>query len=322
MKAVVLTGQGVELREVPQPKPKAHEVLVRTKACAINRADLQMVSGRKHGAMGGAGAIAGMEFAGEVVEAGAEVVGLKAGDWVMCGGSAAFAEYAVADYGRSLTMPAGMSFETAATLPVALNTLHDALMTQGQQKRGQAVLIQGASTGVGLMGLQIAKLKGAKLVIGTSTSPDKRAKLKQFGADLALDPKDPKWVDEVLAATGGEGVDIIVDMVSGYVANQNLMATKVLGRIVNIGRLGGFKGEFDFDLHAMRRIHYIGASFRTRSLPEIREINRLMKADLWEAVTAGKLHVPIDRTFRLDEINAAVAHAKANAHFGKIVLSI
>ena len=322
MKAVVLTGSGVEIRDVPQPRVKPSEVLVRNRACALNRADLQMVSGRRHGAMGGAGAIAGMEFAGEVVEVGAEAQGCKPGDRVMCGGAAAFAEFAVADYGRTLPLPAGMSFETGATLPVALNTLHDALLTQGRLQSGQTVLIQGASTGVGLMGLQIAKMKGARLVIGTSTSAEKRGRLKDFGADIVLDPKDPSWVDEVLAATDGAGVDVLIDMVSGYVANQNLLATRVLGRIVNIGRLGGFKGEFDFDLHAMKRIHYIGASFRTRSIEEIREINRLMRADLWDAVAQGKLKVPIDRSFRLDEIHAAVAHAKANAHFGKIVLTV
>jgi NADPH:quinone reductase len=134
------------------------------------------------------------------------------------------------------------------------------------------VLIQGASSGVGLMALQIAKLKGAKTVIGSSTDATRRGRLKEFGADLAVDSSDPGWVDQVLQATGGEGVDLIVDQVSGKVASQNLAATKIKGRIVNVGRLGGTRAEFNFDLHAARRINYIGVTFRTRSIEEIREI--------------------------------------------------
>ena len=108
--------------------------------------------------------------------------------------------------------------------------------------------------------------------------------------------------------------------VSASVANENLRAAAVLGRIVNVGRLGGFKGEFDFDLHAMKRIDYIGVTFRTRSVEEVREINRVMRADLWPHVERGKLKLPIDRTFPLDQAPAALAHMRANAHFGKIVL--
>jgi NADPH2:quinone reductase len=154
--------------------------------------------------------------------------------------------------------------------------MHNAVVTNGTLQPGQSVLIQGASSGVGLMALQIAKLKGAKLVIGSSTDAGRRSRLKEFGADLAVDSSDPGWVDQVLQATGGEGVDLIVDQVSGKVANQNLAATKIKGRIVNVGRLGGARAEFNFDLHAARRINYIGVTFRTRSLDEIREINRLM----------------------------------------------
>src|SRR6185436_19153322 len=130
------------------------------------------------------------------------------------------------------------------------------------------------------------------------------------------------WADEVLKATSGKGVDLIVDQVSASVANENLKAAAVLGRIVNVGRLGGFKGEFDFDLHAMKRIDYIGVTFRTRSLEEVREIVRVMRADLWPHVESGKLKLPIDRTFPLDKAPEALAHMRANAHFGKIVLVV
>ena len=321
MKAAVVTQNGVEMREVPAPVAERNQVLVRVRACALNRADLAVAAGHKHGAIGGPGTIVGMEFAGEVVEVGAEASGLKPGDRVMCSGAAGFAEYAVADWGRALPIPANMSFEQAATLPVALMTMHNALVTAGRLAAGESVLIQGASSGVGLMALQIAKHLGAGFVIGTSTNAMRRGKLAQFGADLALDTADPAWPDAVLAATGGKGVHLIIDQVSASVANANMRAARVLGRIVNVGRLGGAKGEFDYDLHALKRIDYIGVTFRTRSAEEVREINRRMRADLWGAVEAGTLRLPIDRSFPLAEAAAALAYMRANAHFGKIVLS-
>ncbi len=321
MKAAVLTASGVEVREAPKPKPAPSQVLVRVRAAGLNRADLIMASGHMHGSAGGPGAVLGLEFAGEVEAVGSEVKGVKAGDRVMCSGNGGYAEYAVTDWGRVTAIPANnMSYEQAATLPVALQTMHNALVTAGRLKAGDAVLIQGASSGVGLMGLQIAKLKGARLVMGTSTNAGRRERLAEFGADLAVDTTQDAWADAVLKATDGKGVDLIVDQVSASVANENLRAAAVLGRIVNVGRLGGFKGEFNFDLHAMKRIDYIGVTFRTRSVEEVREINRVMRADLWADVESGKLKLPIDRTFPLDQAAAALAHMRANAHFGKIVL--
>jgi NADPH2:quinone reductase len=172
------------------------------------------------------------------------------------------------------------------------------------------------------MGLMIAKHMGAGLVIGTSTNDARRARLKEFGADLALDTRSADWPDQVLQVTGGKGVNLIVDMVSGALVNQSMKATAVLGRIVNVGRLGGMRAEFDFDLHALRRIDYIGVTFRTRSVEEVREIVRRMRADLWDAVAAGKLRLPIDRTYALAQAPAALDYMRSNAHFGKIVLTM
>ncbi len=323
MKAAVLGEKGVGIQDVPKPTPKPNEVLIRVRASSLNRADLLVASGRQHGPVGGVGARLGLECAGEVVEVGAEVSGIKPGDRVMSSAPGGYAEYAVTDWGRVHRIPANnMTFEQAACYPVALQTMHNAVVTAGRLKPGESVLIQGASSGVGLMGLQIAKLMGASVVMGTSTHAGRRARLKEFGADLALDSTDPAWPEAVKKATGGKGVDLIVDQVSGGVANQNLQAASVLGRIVNVGRLGGMKGEFDFDLHAMKRIDYIGVTFRTRTPEEVREINRLMRADLWAAVEAGRLTLPIDRTFPLEQVADALAHMRANAHFGKIVLTM
>jgi NADPH2:quinone reductase len=297
-------------------------VLVRVRACALNRADLGMTRGHAHGAAGGVGTVLGMEWAGEIAELGPDVKDVKVGDRVMGSGAAAFAEYTLADHGRVFSTPSNMNFEEACTLPIALTTMHNAVVTVGGLQAGQTVMIQGASSGVGLMALQIAKLKGASLVVGSSTDPARRARLKDFGADLAVDSSDPGWVDSVLQATSGEGVDLIVDLVSGKVASQNLKATKIKGRIVNVGRLGGTHADFNFDLHAARRIDYIGVTFRTRTIEEIREIFDQVRKDIWGAVESRKLRLPIDKVFTFDDIGKAFEHMEANKHLGKIVVRV
>src|SRR3954465_1137168 len=321
MKAYVYGANGAEITEIAKPSPKGTQVLVKVHACGLNRADLGMTKGHVHGAAGGVGTVLGMEWAGEVAALGPDARGVKVGDRIMGSGGAAFAEYTLADHGRLFRAPSNMNFEEAATLPVALATMHNAVVTIGGVQPGQSVLIQGASSGVGLMAMQIAKLKGAKLVIGSSTDPMRRGRLKEFGADLAGDSSDQGWVEQVLKATDGKGVDLIVDQVSGKVANQNLAATKILGRIVNVGRLGGTHGDFNFDLHAARRIHYIGVTFRTRSIDEIRDIFNEVKKDIWPAVESGKLKLPIDKVFGFDEIANAFEHMEANQHLGKIVVT-
>ena len=170
MKTFIYGANGAAVADAPQPSPKGTQVLVRVRACGLNRADLGMTKGHAHGSAGGVGTVLGMEWAGEIAEVGPEAKGVKVGDRVMGSGAAAFAEYTLADYGRLFPIPSGMDFDVAATLPVALTTMHNALVTNGKLQAGQSVLVQGASSGVGLMALQIAKLKGAKIVIGSSTA--------------------------------------------------------------------------------------------------------------------------------------------------------
>ena len=321
MKAAVVASPGViEIRDVPMPEPGPDEILVKVKTAGLNRADLLVAQGHFHGGRGGPGAIPGIECAGEVVRSGGASSPFKQGDQVLCSVANAFAEYAIANVSRSAVLPKGLEWVQAGTLPVALQTMHNAIVTNGGLKRGETVMIQGASSGVGLMGMQIAKFMGAGFVIGTSTNPERRDKLKDFGADLALDTTDPKWPEQAREATGGKGVDLTIDMVSGGVIDGNMQAAALLGRIVNVGRLGGMKGEFNYDLHALKRLKYIGVTFRTRTLEEVAEIIRLMRADLWAAVERGDLRLPISRTFPLDQAAEALAHMKANEHFGKIAL--
>ena len=316
MKAILASTAGALVHELPIPIPKASEILVRVRAASLNRADLA-------GLAAGDDKIMGMEWAGDVVEAGAEVQGVKPGDRVMCSGAGAFAEYATTDFGRACVIPSNqIGYQEATVMTVALQAMHDAIGTHGRLRKGETVLIHGASSGVGLMGLQIAKMLGAGVVIGTSTHPGRRGRLKEFGADLSIDPSTTQWVDEVMAATGGRGVDVIVDQVTGKGFGQTMQTAAVCGRIVNLGRLGGGAGEFDFNLHALRRISYTGVTFRTRSVQEVRVLNAKMFAALGPAIAAGKLALPIDRIYPLHQAADALARMASNQHFGKIVLSV
>lgn len=323
MKAAVASDVGLQIAEVPRPKAGPGQVLVEVRAAGLNRADLNAAKGAGVATRDALGKPIGLEWAGVVAEIGAGADGLRRGDRVMCSGSGGYAEFAVCDAARAMPIPsAAMSFEAAAVLPLALLTMHDAIATNGRLKAGETAMMQGASSGVGLMGLQIARHLGAALVIGSSTNDARRARLKEFGAGMVVDTRDKDWADAVIAATDGKGVHLIVDMVSGPVVEQSMKAARVRGRIVNVGRLGGTHAAFNFDLHALKRLDYIGVTFRTRTPAEVAEIVRRMRADLWDAVAAGKLALPIDRAFPLAEAAAAHARMRANEHFGKIVLTV
>jgi NADPH2:quinone reductase len=320
MRAGVASEGGLAVREVARPTPGAGQVLVRVAAAGMNRADLNAAKGAGVASKESLGKPIGMEWSGVIAEVGEGVQGFKAGDPVMCSGSGGYAEYAVADAGRTLKLEDDFDMRQAAVLPLALLTAHDALVTNGRLPTGGAVLVQGASSAVGLMTLQIARQMGATVIAGTSSNAERRGRLKAFGATLALDPSDASWPDALIAASGGKGVDVVVDMVSGPAVNLCMKAAALRGRIVNVGRLGGVKADFDFDLHAARRLDYIGVTFRTRTLAEVRDIVSRMHGDLWDHVMAGRLCLPIDSVFPLSDAPAAHKRMAANAHFGKIAL--
>ena len=194
MKVAIAGDNGAEIRDLPKPEPGANEVVIRARASSLNRADL-LAASRSSGAR------LGLECAGEVEAVGSGVTNVKPGDRVLASAAGGFAEYVVTDACRVHRIPANnMTYEQAACLPVALQTMHNAIVTAGRLKRGETLLMQGASSGVGLMGMQIGKLMGASMVIGTSTNPQRRARLNEFGCDLALDFERSK-----MAAASQEG---------------------------------------------------------------------------------------------------------------------
>ena len=321
MRAALLGADGPTFVAVDRPRPKANEILVKVRATSLNRADLFMVDGRAHGAHGGAGSPLGLEWSGDIVEAGADVTVFRTGDRVMCSGLGGFADYAVCDVRRALPLPSdSMDYVTAACLPIALRTAHVAVATHGELRAGQSVLVLGASTSTGLMTAQVAKQLGTGVVIGTSTQADRRARLASFGVDLALDTTVAAWHEQVLARTDGRGVDLVVDFLAGPLIDDTMRATAVGGRIVNVGRLAGESGRFDFDLHSLRRITYVGTTFRTRSAEEIGAINERVRTDLFPAVADGRLGLPIDVRLPLSQLTQGFTLMRRNAHFGKIVL--
>ncbi len=321
MKAVTLGSDGVEIKELAEPKPSQNQVLVKVKSCGLNRSDLLETQGQSFGHTGGDTKIVGGEFAGEIVELGEDVEDLKVGDKVMCRGGSGWAEYAVANHKRAIKFnPEEISWEQAASIQGNLQTMHDAIVTNGKFISGQSVFIQGASSGVGIIGLQIAKALGASLVLGSSTNQNKLSKLSSYGADILIDTSKENWLDKVLDVTEGKGVDVLIDMLSGDFVNKNMEATKINGHLINIGRLAGMNGNFNYDLHAKRRLHYVGTTGRTRSVEENLDVARVANKDLWDHVVDGKIRHVIFKTFRLNEASDALNIMNENRHFGKLVL--
>ena len=321
MKAVTLGDDGVEIKELPNPEPTSEQVLVKVKSCGLNRSDLLETQGQSFGHTGGDTKIIGGEFAGEIVELGEGVEDLEVGDKVMCRGGSGWAEYAVANHKRAIKFnPEEISWEQAASIQGNLQTMHDAIVTNGKFISGQSVFIQGASSGVGIIGLQIAKALGASLVLGSSTNQNKLSKLSSYGADILIDTSKENWLDKVLDVTEGKGVDVLIDMLSGDFVNKNMEATKINGHYINIGRLAGMNGNFNYDLHAKRRLHYVGTTGRTRSVEENLDVARVANKDLWDHVVDGKIRHVIFKTFRLNEASDALNIMNENRHFGKLVL--
>jgi NADPH:quinone reductase-like Zn-dependent oxidoreductase len=265
-------------------------------------------------------AIPGMEVAGEIVALGEGVRGRSTGERVMAMVQGGCAEYVCVHASLVMSVPPAMKGSDAAAIPVSFLTAHDALVTRARFAPGDAVLVQGATTGVGLAAVQLARVHGASLVAGTSRSPEKLERARALGLQLAIG--SDAVAEAVLAATGGRGADVVLDHLGARVLNETLRATALGGRVVNIGRYAGTRGEIDLELLALRRISLIGVTFRTRSLEEhaaiVAEFMRQHAADL----EAARLRPVIDRVIPFDELPVAMERAASGLQFGKLVLEL
>ena len=321
MKAVTLQNDGIKIVDTSVPSPSEFQVLVKVYACCLNRSDLLETQGQSFGHMGPDLKILGGEFAGEVIELGSKVSNLSKGDKVMCRGGSGWAEFALAHHLRCVKFQnEQINWEKASSIQGSLQTMHDAIVTNGKFKKGQSIFIQGASSGVGLIGLQIGKCLGASLIFGSSSNQTRLQKLSEFGADHLVDINKSNWKDIILDKTDGKGVDLVIDMLSGDFTNLNMEVTKINGHLINIGRLAGMNSYFDHDLHAKRRIHYIGTTGRTRSIEENYLVSKMANDDLWNFVLNDKIKHPIDSVFELIDAKLALKKMNDNEHFGKIIL--
>jgi NADPH2:quinone reductase len=325
MKALLIDRDkgGFKLGEVPEPATQPGQLKVRVKAVGLNRADLLRAKGAYPTAAGANADVMGMELAGEVAEAGAGVAGFKPGDRVMSQAAAAMAEYAVIDAKLAMPVPDRLSWAEAGACPVVLLTGHNSVVTVGGLRPGETVLVHAITSGAGMAAAQIAAAKGAGRIFGTSGSPEKVAALRKLGLDFTpIDYKSDDLAAVIEKETGGKGVNLVIDQVGASALAANMQAMALLGRLVQVGRLGGKDATIDLDYLALKRLSLIGVTFRTRSLEERAEIVRLFQSDLGGALAAGKLTPRVDRTFPLAEGAAAFAHMAANAHTGKIVVEI
>jgi NADPH2:quinone reductase len=324
MKAWIGEGAGRQakfhLAELAAPHPEAGEVLLRVRAVGLNLVDRFPKTSHFSHTRPAPAAIPGMEAAGEIAAVGDGVRGRSVGERVMAMVQGGCAEYVCVHASLVISVPPAMTWSDAAAIPVSFLTAHDALITHGRLAAGQALLVQGASTGVGLAALQLARVHGASLVAGTSRSPEKLERARALGLQLAI--ASPAVAEAMLGATGGRGADVVLDHLGARVLNETLRATALGGRVVNIGRYAGTRGEIDLELLALRRISLIGVTFRTRSLEEHAAIVAGFAARHAADLEAGRLRPVIDAVMAFDELPAAIERAASGAQFGKLVIAL
>lgn len=307
----------IEVMDIPLPPPGPGQVLVRVRAAGLNRGEIKQVVN----ARGSQHLPIGVEFAGEVAEVGSHVHAWRKGDRVMGHGNGGQAEYVLAAPDALIRVPNDLSWVEAAAFPNVFITAHDALITNARLQSGETVLVNAAASGVALAAFRIAQAMGASRVIGSTRSSEKAQRLRELGME-AIDLSREDQVDRVRELTEGRGVDVIIDAVGGTVLEANLQSLAIKGRLVNIARMGAARADFDMEALWLKRLQLIGATFRTRSEAERLACVQACARDLLPHLEAGRLALPVDRCFRLDQLAEAHAYMLTDRHFGKIVLAV
>ena len=307
--------------DAPKPELRPHDLLLKVHAAGVNRADLLLRTGHYGRPDFGDSHLMGLEAAGEVVEAGAEVRGYQPGDRVMAiTGGGAYADYARVDYRMAMPIPAGLDYVHAAAVPEVFVTAHEALMHLGRLQPGEAVLIHAAAGGVGSAAVQLAHAVGAKVF--ASTTAEKAARLRALGADVVIDYRSEDFHDVVTRETEGAGVDVIVDFVGAPNFARNIRSMNFGGRLIQVGLLAGGAGaEIDLQTVLYRHLQIMGTVMKSRP----QSVKHAMVArfrDRWlDDLGAGRLTPVIDSTFPMAQAADAHRRMETNQSFGKLILT-
>ncbi|WP_411885432.1 NAD(P)H-quinone oxidoreductase [Polaromonas sp. YR568] len=327
MKAVEITSYGapevLRLGARPAPVEGPGEVVIRVSASGVNRPDVLQRMGN-YPVPPGASDIPGLEVAGVIVSGDSKAMaaaGLKLGDRVcalVAGGG--YAELCVAPVGQCLPVPEGLSDIEAASLPETFFTVWSNVFERARLQPGETLLIQGGSSGIGVTAIQIARAMGATVLV-TAGSDDKCAACVALGADHAINYKASDFAEEVKKLTGGQGVNVILDMVAGSYVAREIECLAEDGRLVIIAVQGGIKAEINAGLVLRRRLTITGSTLRPRSIEFKAAIAKALREKVWPLLSAGKIKPVIHNTFAAADAAKAHALMESNSHIGKIVLT-
>ncbi len=305
----------------PVPVPGPHEVLIAVRAAGVNRPDVFQRMGR-YAPPPGASDLPGLEVAGDVVACGRDVVRWRVGDRVcalLAGGG--YAAYAVAPEGQCLPQPAALSPVEAAAIPETFFTVWSNVVERGRLAPGETLLVHGGSSGIGTTAIQVAAHRGAT-VFATAGTPDKCAACEALGATRAVNYRNDDFVTVIREATGGRGVDVILDMVGGDYVARNLSLLAEDGRLVQIAVLQGAKATVDASLVMRRRLTFTGSTLRPRSIEEKARLAAALEREVWPLLSAGTIRPQVFATWPLAQAAQAHAVMESSAHIGKLVLTV
>lgn len=307
--------------QVKTPKTKSGEVLIKVACAGMNRAELFQLQ-KRYPLPEATPMIPGIEIAGVIVALGKGVKGRRIGERVCAITSeGGFAEYASVPAGLTFKLPKNVSFAQSVCLPEGLITLWISLVHQASVQKGETVLIHGGASGMGLIGIQMAKLLGAK-VYATAGSDEKCRICTKIGAKRAINYKKADFVTELLAETRGKGVNVIVDMVGGDYFEKNLKLLSHKGRLAIIAFLRGAKIEANLSPILLKKLSIHGSVLRLRPLTEKAAFAASVTRDFWPFVTKGRLKCVIDSEIPLEKAMEGIIRLQENLNIGKIVLHI